>query len=173
MGQIEEYKVFHDRGRARYEGNKLVNAPRGYQQARVHLIYDVKHDGRHKARLVLDGNLTEVPVESVYSSVVSLKSLRLVSFLSALNDLELWGADVGNAYLEAETKEKLFIVAGEEFGAELHGHILIVHKALYGSRSGGRCWWERWADVLKAEGFQLSKGANDVWMRPAPDKSLR
>ncbi len=81
------------------------------------------------------------------------------------------GADVGNTYLEAETKEKLFIVAGEEFGAELHGHILIVHKALYGSRSRGRCWWDQWADVLKAEGFELSKGANNVWMCPAADKS--
>ena len=28
---------------------------------------------------------------------------------------ELWAADIGNAYLEATTKEKLFIVAGPEF----------------------------------------------------------
>jgi hypothetical protein len=32
--------------------------------------------------------------------------------------LEFWGADVGNAYLEAKTKEKIYIVAGPEFGPE-------------------------------------------------------
>ena len=39
----------------------------------------------------------------------------MVVFLSQLNDLEIWGADVGNAYLEAYTDEKLCIIAGPEF----------------------------------------------------------
>ena len=34
--------------------------------------------------------------------------------------MEVWGADIGNAYLEA-TKEKLYIVSGPEF-EELQGH---------------------------------------------------
>ena len=29
--------------------------------------------------------------------------------------MEIWGADIGNAYLEATTKEKLCVVAGPEF----------------------------------------------------------
>ena len=36
----------------------------------------------------------------------------MVVFLSQLNDLEIWGADVENAYLEAYTDEKLCIIAG-------------------------------------------------------------
>ena len=36
-------------------------------------------------------------------------------FLGKLNNLELWGADIGNAYLEAFTDEKLYTVAGPEF----------------------------------------------------------
>ena len=43
----------------------------------------------------------------------------MVVFLSQLNDLEIWGADVGNAYLESYTDEKLCIIAGPEF-KELH-----------------------------------------------------
>ena len=39
----------------------------------------------------------------------------MVVFFSQLNDLEIWGADVGNAYLEAYTDEKLCIIAGPEF----------------------------------------------------------
>ena len=49
---------------------------------------------------VADGHLTKEPVESIYSGVVSLRSLRMVVFLSQLNNLEIWGADVGNV-LEA------------------------------------------------------------------------
>ena len=67
----------------------------------------MKHDGRHKARLVADGHLTDTPIDSVYSGVVSLRSLRIVIFMAELNDLELYGADVSNAYLEAETQEKV------------------------------------------------------------------
>ena len=33
-------------------------------------------------------------------------------FLAELNKLLLWGGDVGNAYLEALTREKLYIIAG-------------------------------------------------------------
>ena len=39
----------------------------------------------------------------------------LVFFLGKVNNVELWGADIGNAYLEALTEEKLYIVPGPEF----------------------------------------------------------
>ena len=52
------------------------------------------------------------------------EALKLVIFLGKLNNLELWGADIGNAYLEAYTDEKLFIMAGAEF-EELDGFILV------------------------------------------------
>ena len=75
----------------------------------------MKHDGRHKARLVANGNMTAVPVESIYSGVVSLRGIRLIVFLAELNGLDVWATDIGNAYLEAETREKLFVIAGPEF----------------------------------------------------------
>jgi hypothetical protein len=54
----------------------------------------------------------------------------MVTFLSDLNGMELWATNMGNAYLEVYRAEKLFIVAGPEFG-ELEGHMLIISKALY------------------------------------------
>ena len=50
----------------------------------------------------------------------------MVVFLSQLNDLEIWDADVGNAYLETYTDEKLCIIAGPEF-KELQGHLSLDH----------------------------------------------
>ena len=128
LSQIHEYKAFKDTGKAQFQNGKVVT-PDGFQKIRVHFVYAVKHDGRFKARLVADGHLTKEPVESIYSGVVSLRSLRMVVFLSQLNDLEIWGADVGNAYLEAYTDEKLCIIAGPEF-KELQGHLLIMIKGV-------------------------------------------
>lgn len=85
-------------------------------------------------------------------------------FLAELNDLKLWGADVGNAYLESYTKEKVYIVAGPEFG-ERQGCILIIRKALYGLRSSGLCFHEKFAETLAQMGFKPSKADSDVWMR--------
>ena len=67
-----------------------------------------------------DGHPTPEPAENIYSGVISLRNLRMVIFLGKLNNLDIWGADIGNAYLEAFTDEKLFIVAGPEF-QELEG----------------------------------------------------
>ena len=166
LTQIHEYKVFKDTGKAQFHNGKAVT-PDGFQKIRVHFVYAVKHDGRFKARLVADGHLTKEPVESVYSGVVSLRSLRMVVFLSQLNDLEIWGADVGSAYLEAYTDEKLCIIAGPEF-KELQGHLLIMIKALYRTRSGGARWHDRLFDILQELKFKPSKADPDAWMRPEP-----
>ena len=108
------------------------------------------------------------PMESVYSGVIFLRGLRLVMFLAELNKLMLWGGDVGKAYLEALTKEKLYIIAGSEFG-ELHGHILIIYKTQYGTRTGGACWHDKLFDTLQHMGFQTSKADPDIWMKPTDD----
>ena len=60
-----------------------------------------------------DGYLRPEPVENIYSGGVSLRNL--VIFLGKLNNLDIWGADIANANLEAFTNAKLFIVAGPEF----------------------------------------------------------
>ena len=107
---------------------------------RVHTIFDVKVDGRHKARVVADGHLTAIPAESVYSGVVSLRGLRTCLFIGELDGMEPWATDIGNAYLEALTSEKVCIRAGPEFGPELEGHLLIIYKALYGLLLSGKAF---------------------------------
>ena len=128
------------------------------------MVYAVKHDGRRKSRLVAGGHLTDTPIDSVYSSVVSLRGIRILTFLSELNDLEIWATDIGNAYLESFTQEKVYIIAGPEFG-ELEGHTLIIVKALYGLRSSGLRWHERLSKVLRDAEFEPSKAENDIWIQ--------
>jgi len=68
MVQIDEYTTFKDLGH-----KSKVQAPSGYKRISVHLVFDVKHDGQYKARLVADGHLTDAPIESVYSGVVTIR----------------------------------------------------------------------------------------------------
>jgi Reverse transcriptase (RNA-dependent DNA polymerase) len=127
LNQINEYVTFIDKG----HHSKVRTSPAGFKRTRVHIVYDIKHDGRHKARLVADGHLTAIPLDSVYSGVVSLQGFRLVLFLAELNELQLWrwATDIGNAYLEAYTSKKVYIIAGPKFG-DREGHILVISKAL-------------------------------------------
>ena len=60
-----------------------------------------------------------------------MRNLKPVIFLGKLNNLELWGADTGNAYLEAHTEGKLYIVAGPEF-EDWGGYILASQKHAVG-----------------------------------------
>ena len=157
MDVMDDYEVFEDMGLG-------APIPEGYKKIRVHLVFDVKHDGRHRARLVADGHLTVVPLESVYSGVVSLRGLRLFLFVAELNSLDVWATDITSAYLEAFTSEKVCIIAGPEFKA-LQGHLLIIRRALYGLRSSGACWHEHLADCLHAEGFEPCRAEPDIWLR--------
>jgi hypothetical protein len=91
LAQLKVYHTFKNMGHG---------IPEGYKKIRIHLVYACKHDGRRKACLVADGHLTDVPVDSVYSGVVSLWGLRMIMiFLAELNHLELWATDIGNACL--------------------------------------------------------------------------
>ena len=58
----------------------------------------------------------------------------------------------------------MYIIAGPEFG-EREGHILIIHKALYGLRSSGARWHEKFSDCLRELGFQPCKAEPDIWLR--------
>ena len=75
--------------------------------------------------------MTPEPDESFYSSVVTLWSLLIVVFVAELNGLVLMHGDIGNAYLESYTHEKVYFIAGPEF-AHYDGHSFIIDKALYG-----------------------------------------
>ena len=128
LAQLHEYNVFRDEGIRKAKLEK-------YKYIRVHFVYECKHDLRHKARMVADGHLTP-PSDDSYSSVVSLRSLRICILLGELNGLDIGVGDIGNAYLESNTDEMVCIIAGPKFG-ELAGHTLVIVKALYGLRSSG------------------------------------
>jgi hypothetical protein len=141
--------------------------PVGYKWIRCHLIFDVKMDFTRKARYVAGGHMTDPPSTLTYSSVVSRDSVRIAFLLAALNDIDLLTADIGNAYLNAPTREKVYTTAGLEFGAELQGRPVLIVRALYGLKSSGAAWRAHLASTLQSLNFTSSLADPDVWYRPA------
>jgi hypothetical protein len=99
--------------------------PPGYKRIPCHCIYDVKFDGRRKCRLVAGGHMTDPPKEDIYSGVVSMEAVRLGFILARMNGLQVCAGDVGNAFLYGKTREKVFVIAGEEFGKDAGKRMII------------------------------------------------
>ena len=146
--QSSEFHVF----RTLNEGEVLSEE---YKQVSYHFVFDVKFDLRCKARLVADGNWTEIVKEDVYSDVIGIETVRIGFLVGELNNLTCCAGDVGNACLNGLTREKIYIIAGPEFGPELEGKILIIVKALYGLRTSAARIHEHPSEVLRILGYLL------------------
>jgi Reverse transcriptase (RNA-dependent DNA polymerase) len=150
------FNTFEDKGE--------INFLDGYKNIIVHFVFAVKHDLRHKARLVAGGHLTDSNIDNTYSGVVSLRSMRIALVAAELNHLDIMVGDISAAYLEAYTEEKVCFKAGPEFGP-LYGHLLVIVRALYGLRTSGARWHDRFADVLRQMNFVQCKADPDVWLK--------
>ena len=94
-------------------------------------------DFTRKARWVKDGHRTADPIESNYAGVVPRDSVRIAFTIAALNGLDICAADIQNAYIQAPTSEKHYVICGPEFG-EHQGKKAMIRRALYGGKSAGR-----------------------------------
>ena len=75
----------------------------GYQEISGNLFYDIKltENFWRNNRFVVDGHLMDSPSFITYSTVVSWDSLWILLLVAALNDLEIMGEDIQNAFLSA------------------------------------------------------------------------
>ena len=66
----------------------------------MHLIFDVKHDGRHKTRYVVNGSVTRVmQSDEVYAPVVNLDMIRILFLIAVMNGLDVLMVDVSCTFL--------------------------------------------------------------------------
>ena len=118
-----------------------TKAPLGWYKASGHIIFDVNMDFTRKARWVKDGHKTPNSTTSSFAGVVSRDSIRIALTHAALLGLPVIGADIRNAYLQAPSSEKHFIICGPEFGIENEGHVALIWRALYGGKVASRDFW--------------------------------
>jgi hypothetical protein len=83
----------------------------------------------------------------------------------ALNDLEVFAADIQYAYLTSPCEEKIY--TKEEFGPHRKEKKVNVVRALYGLKSAGASFRNHLASCLGYLCFTSSRGDPDVWFQPA------
>ena len=152
-----------------YDGELTQDGkPKGYKFVSTHMVFDVRlgENYRRKARLVADGHKTDAPTSITYSSVVSRDSVRIALTIAALNGLQVFVCDIQNAFLTAPCREKLYTVAGPEFGSD-EGKVMILVRALYGLKSAGATFRAFLGEHIYNLGFRSSQADPDVWLRPA------
>ena len=154
---MNDFQVFRDL----HADEKLTD----FQKLPYHMVFDVKFDLRQKARLVVGGDHQTGPKDESYSGVVSLTTIRILFLLATMNKLQLWAADVGNAFLIGITRDKLYIIAGPEFGKDMVGKTLILYKSIYGARASCARFHEHLSERLLELGFKPSKADPDLWIR--------
>ena len=82
-----------------------------------------------------------------------------------MNSLQVCAADIGNAFLYGQTREKVYVKAGREFGAGIAGQPLIIDKGLYGLQSSSTHFHEHLSCKLQSIKYLPSKADPDLWIK--------
>ena len=142
-----------------------------YKEIICHLIFDFKMELTSKDRYVAGVHLNNHPFSMTYASVVSCGSVRLAFLIVELNDLDILSGNTQNAYLNAPTKEKVFLYDGDEWKSD-QGEIVIVVRAIYGLNSSALAWRNHLSEILGNRlVFQSSLADTDAYFKEATDKT--
>ena len=77
-------------------------------------------------------------------------------------------ADISTAFLYRKTREKFYVIAGDEFGSN-KGKRMLIDKRLYGLASSAARFYDNLAATLRKMDFLPSKADHDLWMREKGD----
>ena len=136
---------------------ELVRRPRGRKVIKNRWVFDIKDDGRKRARLVAKGfsQVEGLDYDQVFSPVVRFETMRLILAMAAIEGWVAHGLDVRNAYLYGELDEEIYMEQPEGFripGKE--DFVLLLKKALYGLKQAGLAWWRILKQSMEELGFK-------------------
>jgi len=134
----------------------MVVRPSGCRVIKNRWVFDVKPDGRKRARLVAKGfsQVKGKDFDQIFSPVVRFETVRLILALAALEGWFLSGLDVRNAYLYGELEEEIYMEQPEGFHARgKERHVLRLRRALYGLKQAGLAWWQALKKSMEELGF--------------------
>ena len=90
--------------------------------------------------------------------------MKLLHVVAHSANLTALCGDIGNAFVTAFTKEKVYCIAGPEF-FDRQEMVIVIRKALYGLASSNAHFHDHLADTFRSLGFKPTRFDNDVWIR--------
>ncbi|KAE8965673.1 hypothetical protein PR003_g29732 [Phytophthora rubi] len=143
-----EWKAAMDKELAELDANgtwELVEAPDGANIVTSKRVYKMKFSsngelGRFKARLVARGFTQRygIDVESTYSPVLRISSLRFIVMLAAIWKVKLRQGDVPNAYLKSALDKPIYLRPPTGTTGTNDHRVWLLLKGLYGLKQSGK-----------------------------------
>ena len=151
-----------------------TSMPEGENLLPTTWAYKVKRypDGRlrkFKSRFVARGDrqIEGVDYEDKYAPVVAWSTVRLVMTLSIHLGWETRQIDFGNAFVQADLNEDVYLNLPPGFTGE-HGdrqnRVLKLKKSLYGLVQAPKTWYDHLSEALNRLGYQSSQNDSCMFM---------
>ena len=106
------------------------------------------------------------PQVVTYFSVVSRDLVRILLTIGALNHLDVQFFDIHNAYLNANTDEKVYFKTGPYFVPDIGGRAAVVLKVLYGLKSAIASFHNYLKVRLSYMRYKPCLANTETWMKP-------
>ena len=120
----------------------------------VFFIYDYKHSGEFKVRLVYDGSRQpESTCGETFAPTVQPESIRLFHLYCVEHGYDIGQYDVPQAFLQAEAEGDIFFYPPPGC-ADFPGQIFKCIRNLYGGKSAARLYYLRFVEFLTSLGFE-------------------
>ena len=110
-----------------------------------------------KARLVVKGYTQNegIDYEETFLPVAMLKSIRILLFIAAHYDYEIWQMDVKTVFLNGNLEEEIYMMQQEAFVAKNQDHVVCkLKRSIYGLKQASRSWNIRFVQSIKSFGFE-------------------
>jgi len=136
------------------------------------MLFTTKRDGQKKARFVARGfsQVKFTDYEATYSPTVSKAAIYTFLSIATTMDMHIAQLDVTTAYLNAEMDmpnrvqlETMMLDALDLHPAD--NEIVILHKALYGTKQGGRQWHLHFKGIVESIGWKSSRFETNFFKR--------
>lgn len=118
-----------------------------------------KHDAnrvvtKHKVHFVVRGfdQQEGIDFQETFTPTARFSALMIMFSISVKKQWFLWRFDVGLAYPHSPINEDIYIGPPDVFPCKSSGMVLMLKRALYGTKQAARCWWKYFLKVLNGIG---------------------
>jgi hypothetical protein len=156
---------------------EVTNLPQGKKPVGCKWVFNLKYkaDGtieRYKARLVAKGYTQTYGIDytETFAPVAKLNTIRVLLSLAANLDWPLQQLDIKNAFLNGELEEEVFMTLPPGFCKENEkNRVCKLNKSLYGLKQSPRAWFDRFAKVLRGQGYHQGQSDHTMFFRHFED----
>jgi hypothetical protein len=133
---------------------KRTNVPKGRRCVKHKWVFDIKRDGRFRARLVACGysQIPGIDFTESFSPVVNESVFRIILVAQVLWKLDSNLMDVETAFLHGELEEEIYMDCPKGVKHE-SDECLLLQKALYGLVQSARQFYKKFTKILRDIGF--------------------